>query len=158
MPIKITGEWMNVGAGAAVVDAITKGVAGAFKEATGEDMPTGFGNWSFRKNKITKEWEYGIEMDAARKAIAKAKAPAKEAPEEYKYCEVDGVKYRWRAGMEGWEVVPAAKAAVPPPPPKPRAEAPPMPASHEVTVAPRTLSLPDPVKGRGQLGRKRAAG
>jgi hypothetical protein len=33
-----------------------------------------------------------------------------------------------------------------------------MPASHEVTTAPRTLSLPDPVKGRGQLGRKRAAG
>lgn len=160
MAIKISGEWMNVAASAAVVEAITKGLAGVFKEATGEDMPVGFGNWSFRKNKITKAWEYGIEMDSARKAVAKAKAAAeKEAPAgRYEYCEVAGVKYRWRAGMADWEIVPTAKAAaVPPPPPKPRAEAPAMPASHEVKVVPRVLGLPEPVKGQGKIGRKRSA-
>ena len=46
--------------------------------------------------------------------------------EDYQYCEAEGIKYRWRAGMADWQPVPV-KA---PPMPAPKAKAPPMPASN----------------------------
>lgn len=68
-------NWQNVEAGEDIVALIENGAAAAFKEATGQDMPAGFKNWSFRK------WQgsyvYGLEMDAAAKALApKAKDTA----------------------------------------------------------------------------------
>lgn len=68
-------NWQNVEAGEDIVALIENGAAAAFKEATGQDMPAGFKNWSFRK------WQgsyvYGLEMDAAAKALApKAKDAA----------------------------------------------------------------------------------
>lgn len=65
--------------------------------------------------------------------IFRPKAPKAEKPkasegpapqtDDYQYCEVEGVKYRWRAGMADWQKVPLAA----PPPPKPMMEASPPP-------------------------------
>lgn len=68
-------NWQNIEASEDIVALIEQGAAAAFKEATGQDMPQGFKNWSFRK------WQgsyvYGLEMDAAAKALApKAKDAA----------------------------------------------------------------------------------
>jgi hypothetical protein len=67
--------------------------------------------------------------------IFRPKAPKAEKPKEsagpaprtddYQYCEVEGVKYRWRAGMADWQAVPVA--APPPPAPKLAASPPPAP-------------------------------
>ena len=140
MSIKISGEWSNVAAGATVVEAITKGAAQAFREATGEDMPTGFGNWSFRKNKITKAWEYGIEMEAARKAIAKAKAPVKEAP---------APKAEVPAGMDAAALMAQMQAMM--------QQFAAMQAAASGGNAPAPLSLPQPIKGRGRSDKARVA-
>ena len=74
--------------------------------------------------------------------IFRPKAPKVEAPKEsegaaplaevYQYCEVGGVKYRWKAGMADWEVVPVMKA---PPPPVAKGAAPPMPGSGMISRA-----------------------
>lgn len=66
-------NWQNVEAPAALVEMIQKAAREAFAEATGQEMPEGFGNWSFRK--MRGEYIFGIEMEAAEKALAsKAKA------------------------------------------------------------------------------------
>lgn len=131
---------MNIGATAWVVEAIMKGAAAAFKEATGEDMPTGFGNWSFRKNKITKAWEYGIEMEAARKAIAKAKAPVKEAT---------APKAEAPAGMDPMQMLAQMQEMM--------RQFQAMQAAASGGNSPAPLSLPQPVKGLGKSAKARVA-
>ena len=72
-------NWQNVEAGEDIVALIERGAAVAFKEATGQDMPAGFKNWSFRK--WNGAYVYGLEMDAAAKALTpKAKGGGNVAP------------------------------------------------------------------------------
>lgn len=64
-------NWQNVTASEDLVEMIQSEVAAAFKEATGREMPEGFGNWSFQKRRG--EYSFGIEMDAAEKALSGTK-------------------------------------------------------------------------------------
>lgn len=61
-------NWQNVDVQDDIVALIREGVRAAFKEATGQDMPENFSNWSFQKRNGT--FIYGIEMDAAARALA----------------------------------------------------------------------------------------
>ena len=65
-------NWQNVAASDELVEMIQNEVSAAFKEATGHAMPEGFSNWSFQKRRG--EYIFGIEMDAADKALNKPAA------------------------------------------------------------------------------------
>lgn len=63
-------EWFNADASEELMEAIRAEVAVAFREATGQDMPTGFSNWSFNNKTADKTWRFGIAMDSAARALA----------------------------------------------------------------------------------------
>ena len=80
-------NWQNVPVQDDIAVMVLEGAKAAFKEATGQDMPEGFSNWSFGKRNGS--FSYGIEMDAAAKALAKANGgnmPVLDA-ETRAYCE-----------------------------------------------------------------------
>lgn len=80
-------NWKNVPVQDDIAALVLEGVKAAFQDATGQDMPEGFSNWSFGKRNGS--FSYGIEMEAAAKALAKAgggNMPVLDA-ETRAYCE-----------------------------------------------------------------------
>lgn len=130
---KTAGEWQNV-ALAAVTDAVLKGLPEAFKEVSGGvEMPGDFKAWNFKKQ-YGVGFAYGFEkgevravVEAAEAEAAKAAAKtARKAPAaggDYQYDETPEGKWRWRAGMEAWELFePAAVAEEAPERPSTKAQ------------------------------------
>ena len=154
--------WVNAEPGEVLMESLRMEVALLFKEVTGAEMPEDFKGWSFNNQGPNKAWRIGIAKEAALKAVGKdmpAAAPELLAPE------VDNYVRAWAAAIADKrgtldDVDPKYRSHVlrlMAPPPKRELK---MPPGHVETVTPRKmeLKLPDPVPGRGKIGRKRAAG
>lgn len=81
-------NWQNIPVEDEILALIREGVQAAFQEATGHEMPEGFTNWSFQKRNGS--FSYGIEMDAAAKALSKVNGRGNVQvldAETRRYCE-----------------------------------------------------------------------